>query len=249
MSQHVDLHADFAHLDVMPGELHLTARSGGVALVNLLAFGGAADRRTHVPAQVGALGDVVLWESTGAADALPFWNTNHAGDVYLLLVHGEVRIDFKQPETDVVHGYCLARTGDLVTLPRGVAHRTFSTSGRRRISLEIVPRNPGWQRLGEHADVQPSSSPALGEFSFATEGDEVVVSTPADAVRTPGHFFGRGVGALVAYELHLDHNEFEGGFVVHDHGTSATLKTPGHRETFPSRDVLALFKGLLERSP
>ena len=48
-------------------------------------WGAAVDVHPHVPTKVGQVGTAVLWESTGAADALPFWNTNLRGDVPSLL--------------------------------------------------------------------------------------------------------------------------------------------------------------------
>jgi hypothetical protein len=243
------MHPDFAHLLVRPGEMTLAsgADTEQFGLVNLLAFGGAADKGAHMPAIVGQLGEVVLWESTGAADALPFWNTNYAGDVYLLLLEGEVRVDFKTPETDQHLGTYLARTGDLMKLPGAVAHRTFSTSGKRRISLEIVRRNPLWERIGEQADVAPLDQDALGGFRFTRDGQQVVVHTPRDEVRTDLAFLLRGLRVLLAYELHLEHNEFEGGFVVHDRDTQVDLKSRAYGETFAPAEVIGLFKGLVAR--
>jgi hypothetical protein len=245
----IRLHPDFEHLRVHPGDMRLddTADASQFGLLNVLAFGGAADTRPHMPALIGQLEDVVLWESTGAADALPFWNTNYAGDVYLLLMEGEVRVEFKTPETDDHLATYIARTGDLMKLPRAIAHRTFSTSGKRRISLEIVKRNRLWDRIGEHAAVAPSADDRLGGFTFEFEGEIVVVRSPADTVRISRDFFLNGLRVLVAYELHLEHNEFQGGFTVHDLDGTAELKTRAHRETFSPAEVIGLFKGLLER--
>lgn len=243
------LHPDFAHLTIHPGEVRVDdgADSSRFRLLNLLAFGGAADKRPHMPALIGQLDEVVLWESTGAADALPFWNTNYAGDVYLLLMEGEVRVEFKTPDTDDHLATYIARTGDLMTLPRAIAHRTFSASGKRRISLEIIRRNPLWDRLGEFKDVPASPDDRLGAFTFAVDDDTVVVTSPTDTVRTSRDFFFKGVRVLVAYELHMEHNEFEGGFSVHDQDSQAVLRTRGHEEVFPPAEVIALFKGLIER--
>ena len=245
----VRLHPDFEHLRVQPGDMRLdgSADASQFGLLNLLAFGGAADKRPHMPALIGQLKDVVLWESTGAADALPFWNTNYAGDVYLLLMEGEVRVEFKTPDADDHLATYVARTGDLMKLPRAVAHRTFSTSGKRRISLEIVQRNALWDRIGEHADVAPAPEDRLGGFAFEFDSDTVVVHSATDTVHTSRDFFLKGLRVLVAYELHLEHNEFEGGFTVHDLDATAELKTRGHREAFAPAEVIGLFKGLLER--
>jgi hypothetical protein len=245
----VQMHPDFGHLLVRPGEMTLApgADAEQFGLLNLLAFGGAADKGAHMPAIVGQLGEVVLWESTGAADALPFWNTNYAGDVYLLLMEGEVRVDFKTPETDQHLATYIARTGDLMKLPGSIAHRTFSSSGKRRISLEIVRRNPLWQRIGEHAQCAPLEQDRLGDFRFQRDGDAVVVETPRDQVHTDLGFFLRGLRVLLAYELHLEHNEFEGGFVVHDRDERVELKSRAYAQSFAPAEVIALFKGLLAR--
>ena len=248
-SSFVQMHADFAHLRVRPGEVTLAPRAdpGAFGILNLLAFGGAADKGPHMPAVVGRLDDVVLWESTGAADALPFWNTNFSGDVYLLLMEGEVRVEFKEPDSETHLATYVARTGDLMTLPRAVAHRTFATGGKRRISLEIVKRNPLWERIGEHAAVAPAAADRLGDFTFAFASESVIVSTPADTVTTPRDFFVRGLRVLLAYDLHLEHNEFEGGFSVYDLDATIELKTPGTVQRHAPGEVIALFKGLLER--
>jgi hypothetical protein len=242
----MSLHPDFAGLPVRPGESHITGRHELFDLVNVIAFGGAADRPTHVPAELGALGPVVIWESTGAADMLPFWNTNLDGDAYLYLVHGSVRVEFKEIEGDRRYGHCLARTGDLLRLPKEVAHRTYSGDGRRRISLEIMPRNPHWADLGARP-VTPDPSRRAGGFAFAIGDAGVEVSWPGGRLHTPRDPFTRGLRALCAYELHLGHNEFEGGFTVHDLGERVLLKAPGHAETLDGRAVLAVFHGLLER--
>src|SRR5215212_8536463 len=94
----VEMHPDFAHLKIRPGTMAIEAGApeGLFALTNILAFGGAAAKGAHMPAIVGQVGDVVLWESTGAPDALPFWNTNYTCDVHLLLMDGEVRMEFKE---------------------------------------------------------------------------------------------------------------------------------------------------------
>lgn len=240
------LHPDFGDLQVTPGEAHLTDPSELYDLVNVVAFGGAPDRATHVPAELGSVGPVVFWESTGAADALPFWNTNFQSDVYLYLVHGCVRVEFKKTEGTERYGQYLARTGDLFKLPKDIAHRTFSGDGKRRISLEILERNPYWAAIGAQP-IEPNDSGTAGGFRFDAEGDDVRISWPAGSLVTPRHFFVRGLAALVAYEMHLEHNEFEGGFIVHDLGEQVRLKANGYVETLPGAEVLATFAGLLQR--
>ncbi|TDD81338.1 hypothetical protein E1293_18885 [Actinomadura darangshiensis] len=238
-----ELHPDFADLRVHPGGSHTDGRDELFDVVNVIAFGGAADRPTHVPAELGAVGPVSIWESTGAADSLPFWNTNLDGDQYLYVVHGSVRVEFKETEGDRRYGHYTGRTGDLLRLPKEVAHRTYSGDGRRRIGLEIMPRNPYWARLGE-SPIASDTSRRAGGLAFEIHEAAVEISWPGGALRTPRGLFERGLHALCAYELHLGHNEFDGGFIVHDLGERVRLKTPGHAETLDGRDVLAVFHGL-----
>lgn len=246
MSEPVVLHPDFAELgaSAAPGVVAITAHPELFDLINLVAFGGDAARPTHVPAELGRVGPVALWESTGADDHLPFWNTNYDGDAYLYLVHGSVRVEFKETGTDVRYGHYLARTGDLFRLPMGVAHRTYSGDGKRRITLEVMPRNPFWDLTG-HDDGAVDGSGRAGSFGFAVHPDVVEVSSGDAAVACPRAEFDRAVRALVAHELHLGHNEFDGGFTVHDLGERAVLGIPGVSEELPGAQVLAVFRGLL----
>lgn len=244
----VDLHDDFVGIEVERGRMEVAAEHADVfGMVNLLALGGERERHPHVPEAVGRLGGVVLWESTGSSVSLPFWNTNFSDDVYLYLVHGHVRVEFKEVESDVHLGSYEGHTGDLMRLPRAIAHRTFSGDGRRRISLEIVQHNPLWDGIGEHADLEPAHELVLGDLRFDVDGgDDVQIVTPAGTTTTPRGALLRGLRALIAYELHLDHNEFEGGFVVHDRGHEVRLATgAGYDEVHAARDVLALFHALV----
>jgi hypothetical protein len=242
---HPTLHPDFVDVQVTPGESHITGRHELFDIVNLITFGGAADRRTHVPAELGRIGPVALWESTGAADQLPFWNTNCDGDAYLYVVHGSVRVEFKETDAAVHYGHYLARTGDLLRLPKDVAHRTFSGDGKRRISLEIMPENPYWALLGQD-DIAPNRSGRVGGFTFTGAGEHVVVSASGCSARCPRAFFVSALHALSKYELHLGHNELDGGFTVHDLGDRVVLSVPGHEEELDAPAVLAVFRGLLD---
>ncbi len=94
---------------------------------------------------------------------------------------------------------------------------------------------------------RPNASDVAGGFRFDLEGESVRISWPEGSLITPRHFFVRGLAALVAYELHLEHNEFDGGFVVHDLGDQVRLKAAGYAETLPGSEVLATFAGLLRR--
>jgi hypothetical protein len=254
------LHADFAHLTVRPGESHIVARPELFDLVNVIAFGAAAGRPTHVPSELGRTRSVSLWESTGAADQLPFWNTNYDGDTYLYIVEGSVRIEFKETGGQQQYGYYLARTGDLFRIPDKVAHRTYSGDGRRRITLEVVPDNPFWSTIGTREIVADPSMRA-GGFSFAISPDYVTVSaggtsaggtsaggTSAGGIerRLPRPMFAAALRALRKYELHLGHNELDGGLSVHDFGDEVELSVPGYAERLNGLAVLGVFQALLD---
>ena len=241
------LHPDFGDLHVEPGEVLGATRPELFDIVNLVAFGGAAEQQTHVPKEVGRIGPVVFWESTGAADALPFWNTNLFTDIYLYIVHGGTRVVLKATDGDEVYGEYVARTGDLFRLPKDVAHRTFSLDGKRRITMEILERDPAWDTIGALADVAPADASSLGGFSFVRSGSgEMVRVTAGDrSTDEPAGFFARGLRALVAWELHLGHNEFAGGFTVRDEGDTVSLRLGPHAESFAPADVQALFLRLL----
>jgi hypothetical protein len=239
------LHADFAHLKVHPGESHILARPELFDLINVIAFGGAVDRPTHVPTELGRVGKVALWESTGAADQLPFWNTNYDGDYYLYVVEGSVRIELKETGGDVRYGHYLARTGDLLCLPGRVAHRTFSGDGRRRISLEILPDNPFWSSIGTR-EIVPEPSLRAGGFSFAVSPEHVTVSANGTGYPLPRPMFTAALRALRKYELHLGHNELDGGLSVHDFGDEVELSVPGYSERLDGIAVLGVFQALLD---
>lgn len=249
------LHADFAHLTVRPGESHIVARPELFDLVNVIAYGAAADRPTHVPSELGRTRSVSLWESTGAADQLPFWNTNYDGDTYLYIVEGSVRIEFKETGGQEHYGYYLARTGDLFRIPDKVAHRTYSGDGRRRITLEVVPDNPFWSTIGTR-EIIPDPSMRAGGFSFAISPDYVTVSaggtsaggTSASSIerRLPRPMFAAALRALRKYELHLGHNELDGGLSVHDFGDEVELSVPGYAERLNGLAVLGVFQALLD---
>jgi mannose-6-phosphate isomerase-like protein (cupin superfamily) len=239
------MHPDFADLKVYPGESHITAHPELFDMVNVIAFGGAADRPTHVPSELGRVGGASLWESTGAADQLPFWNTNYDGDAYLYIVQGSVRIEFKQTGGEARYGHYLARTGDLFRIPAEVAHRTFSGDGRRRITLEVVPDNPYWSTIGTREIVADPSLRA-GGFSFAVSRGHVTVSAGGNPHPLPRPMFAAALRALRKYELHLGHNELDGGLSVHDLGDEVELSVPGYSERLNSLTVLGVFQALLD---
>jgi uncharacterized cupin superfamily protein len=239
------LHPDFDGLTAEPGAAHFDADGELFAIVNLLALGGDPERPSHTPVELGRTGSVGLWESTGSANRLPFWNTVYDGDTYLYIVHGSVRVEFKETDGERRLGHYTARTGDLFRLPNGVAHRTFSGDGRRRITLEILPRNPHWDLRGTRPIVVDRSR-SIGSFTFEITPAEVLVHSPAPTVRCPRELFGRALRALCEWELHLGHNELDGGLVVHDRGLDADLRVPGHEETLDGARLTGLFAGLIE---
>lgn len=246
MSEPPKFHPDFDGMPCAPGESHIREGADRFGLVNVAAFGADAERPTHVPRELARLGNLLVWESTGSSDALPFWNTNYHADAWLYIVHGQVRIEFKEPESEHLYGHQTGGAGDLIKLPVGIAHRTFSGDGKRRISLELLEHNPQWDLIGTRT-VTPDESGVVGGFSFQVLDEHVEVSWPGGSLLEPRHYFGRALRALVAHELHLYHNEFLGGFVVHDHGDEVTLKAGGHQEGLPPGDVLDVFAGLLPR--
>ena len=261
----VPLHADFAGLTVVPGVADIMRSPDRFDLTNIVALGGAPDMHPHVPTKVGQVGTAVFWESTGAADALPFWNTNLRGDVLLYLISGSVRVEFREMEGTEPYGSYLARTGDLMLLPRDIAHRTYSGDGKRRISLEIIEHDPRWDALGWVASVAPDPSLRLGGLVLTPGPDVTGVELDGASASVDSSFLLRGCRALVAYGLHLGHNEFEGGLVVRDEppgaaaggdpagddeSTEVTLKVGegAARATTRAgrRDVVALLKGVAQ---
>jgi hypothetical protein len=163
-----------------------------------------------------------------------------------------VRVELKAVEQAERYGEYVARTGDLFRLPVDVAHRTFSLDGKRRITLEFLEHDPRWATIGSMADVQPAPTLSVGGFTIDV-GDLasgfVDIRAGDGRAREPVGFFQRGMRALEAWELHLGHNEFEGGFVVDDGEDGVTLKVPGHAETHPAAAVLALVRAVLAQLP
>lgn len=244
----VPMHEDFSSLVVDPGTSD-APHDDRFGLVNVLVFGGAPDRHPHVPVELGKLAGVSIWESTGANDALPFWNTNLRDDVYLFLLHGEVRVEFKEFEGHASLGSYVGHAGDLMKLPKEVAHRTFSGDGRRRISLELAPIDPHWESLGWVADVPNFDQLELGPLRFDPNVGMTGVQLNGAHVETDSSFLLRGCRAIVAYGGHLGHNEFEGGLiisdVVDDDLDLVLFKLGAEELSFPRKDAIGLLKGLV----
>lgn len=239
------LHPDFAGLDPVPGEMHITAHPERFDLVNVLAFGADADRPTHTPVELGRNGGMALWESTGAPDELPFWNTVYDGDTYLYIVHGSVRVEFKETDGEERYGHYLARTGDLFRLPSHIAHRTYSGDGKRRVTLEVLPDNPHWDLRGTRP-ITVDRSGAIAGLRFEVTGESVLVHSPGGVATCPRGTFERALRALSAWELHLGHNELDGGLVVHDDGLTARVSVPGYSTNVDGAAFVGFLRGLLE---
>jgi hypothetical protein len=247
----VPMHDHFAHLEVEPGTSDLPADDDRFGLVNVLAFGGAPDRHPHIPEEIGKVAGVSLSESTGADDALPFWHTHLLGDVYLLLLYGAVRVEFKEFEGDAHLGSYVGRSGDLMKMPKDVPHRTFSGDGRRRISLQLAPTDPHWESLEWVNDVPASEHLELDGLRIEAGPRLTRVSLDGATVETDSSFLKRGARAIVAYGVYLGHNEFEGGLIISD--------APGEKEDFvllkvaagvlkcSRAETVSLLKGIIAR--
>ena len=244
----VELHPDFAGLTVVPGFADIERNPELFDVTNILALGGAADMHPHVPTKVGQVGTAVFWESTGAADALPFWNTNFRCDVLLFCLSGEVRIEFKEVEGEGRFGSYTGRSGDMMLLPKDIAHRTFSGNGKRRISLEIIEHDPRWDELFWVDAVVPVSELVFRGLEMSPGPDQTQITLAGAMAAVDSSYLLRGARALVAYGLHLGHNEFEGGFVVADGlQDEATLKVGSEQIVADGREIVALLKGLIAR--
>ena len=241
------LHPDFEDLRMQPGESHITGRHELFHIVNVMALGASGSLGTHLPVEMGRIAaPIAMWESTGAASQLPFWNTNLDGDQWLYVVHGQVRVEFKETEGPERFGHYIARTGDLFKMPKEVAHRTFSADGKRRIGLELLPINPFWDLIGTREVVSDRSGRA-GSLQFELTEDSVRVSSPAGTVDCPRAMFLAAARTLLQFELHLGHNELDGGVVVHDLGAEVRVAVAGHSEVMPGTELLGVFKGLVEQ--
>ncbi|MEO7234620.1 MAG: hypothetical protein ABIW80_04525, partial [Lapillicoccus sp.] len=156
-----------------------------------------------------------------------------------------VRVEFKETDGDRRYGHYLARTGDLFRLPSHIAHRTFSGDGRRRVTLEILPDNPFWDLRGTRP-ISVDRSGAVGDLRFEVTPDAVLVHHAAGTATCPRDTFTRALRALSEWELHLGHNELDGGVVIHDDGLTAQVRGPGWATTVDGAALVGVFRGLLE---
>jgi hypothetical protein len=243
--EEVVLHPDFGDLVVRPGTVSVQGRPEWFSLINLIAYGGAAAKQSHMPAVVGRLGPVAFWQSTGADDALPFWNTNLISDSYLYLVNGEMKVELKEVEGSVVLGTYTGRTGDLMRVPKDVAHRTYSTNHKRRIVLALLEYDERWSDLGWIDDVEPADDLILAGLRIEPGPEVSTVRLRGANVTTDSSFLGRGARAILSYGGCLGHNEFEGGFSVSDGGDDMILKVADQTLRCPRVEVMALLKRVI----
>ena len=243
----VALHPDFGDLVVRPGSVSFQSRPELFSLVNLVAFGGAADKQSHMPSVIGRLGPVAFWQSTGAEDALPFWNTNLISDNYLYLVSGEMKVELKEVEGSALLGTYTGRTGDLMRVPKDVAHRTYSTNHKRRIVLALLEYDDRWDDLGWVNAIEPAKDLALRDLRIAPGPGVSTVELAGTTVTTNSSFLARGARAILSYGGCLGHNEFEGGFAVSDGGADMILKVRGQAMRCGRIEVMALLKGVVEQ--
>lgn len=125
-SPRLDLHPDFAGLEINPGYIRPKA-SGRWRSLNLLELGAAQGREPNMPQAVAESGGSRLDLITGDPSA-PFEQPASPGDRHLLVLAGEVSCQFAAGSGQEL-GTVLARRGDLVLWPSGAAARL--SSGRR----------------------------------------------------------------------------------------------------------------------
>jgi hypothetical protein len=98
------------------------------------------------------------------------------------------------------------------------------------------------------ADVAAFDELDLAGLTIDSGKDTSVISLGESRVETSSSFLLRGARALVAYGIHLGHNEFEGGFIVSDGERGAVLKAAGSELRCPHDQVVGLLKGSLDAS-
>jgi len=125
-SPRLDLHPDFAGLEINPGYIRPKA-SGRWRSVNLLELGAAEGREPNLPQAVAESGGARLDLITGDPSA-PFEQPATPADRHLLVLAGEVSCQFAAGSGHEL-GTVLARRGDLVLWPSGAAARL--SSGKR----------------------------------------------------------------------------------------------------------------------
>jgi hypothetical protein len=133
-SPRLDLHPDFAELDINPG--YITPKAAGRwRSLNLLELGASFGREPNQPQAVAESGGSRLDLITGDPST-PFEQPATEADRHLLVLAGEVRCRFAAGSGQEL-GTVLARRGDLVLLPSGAAARL--SSGKRWTGTLLHP--------------------------------------------------------------------------------------------------------------
>jgi len=132
-SPRLDLHPDFAELEINPGYIRPKV-AGRWRSLNLLELGAALGREPNLPQSVAESGGFRLDLITGDP-AAPFEQPAVQADRHLLVLAGEVRCQFAAGPQEL--GTVLARRGDLVLWPSGAAARL--SSGKRWTGALLHP--------------------------------------------------------------------------------------------------------------
>lgn len=122
-SPRLDLHPDFAGLEINPGYIRPKG-AGRWRSLNLLELGASQGREPNSLQAVAESGGSRLDLITGDPSA-PFEQPAAPGDRHLLVLAGEVRCQFAAVSGQEL-GTILARRGDLVLWPSGAAARLSS---------------------------------------------------------------------------------------------------------------------------
>lgn len=125
-SPRLELHPDFAGLEINPGYIRPKA-AGRWRSLNLLELGAAQGREPNLPQAVAESGGARLDLITGDPSA-PLEQPAAPADRHLLVLAGEVSCQFAAGSGQEL-GTVLARRGDLVLWPSGAAARL--SSGKR----------------------------------------------------------------------------------------------------------------------
>lgn len=133
-SPRLDLHPDFAELEINPGYIRPKA-AGRWRSLNLLELGASSGREPNQPQAVAESGGSRLDLITGDP-ATPFEQPEIEADRHLLVLAGEVRCLFAAGSGQEL-GTVLARRGDLVLWPGGAAARL--SSGKRWTGALLHP--------------------------------------------------------------------------------------------------------------
>ena len=108
-----------------------------------------------------------------------------------------------------------------------------------------MPSNPHWNLRGARP-ITVDRSGVIADLRFEVTPDAVLVHSPGGTATCPRDTFARALRALSEWELHLGHNELDGGLVIHDHGLTAEIRVPGYAATVDGAALVGVIRGLLE---